>query len=343
MYTIGPSAIQHHIIWNLILISLSSAKNVESHLENKGYDDNFFYDVKLDVPKIHWELNWLNQRDPKLIEFIKNELLIHPPKISKQNINLSNKYDRNKPWKHQGQHGEALVVEYMYGPNITKKGEEHDGLEIKQKFFIEAGALDGEMISNTVYLELKYNWTGLLVEPNPAYLSHILKKKRNAWIFPYCLSPAKYPTVVDFDAMAEYGGIINCVDGVKKAPGNINTNYTSAYLGPSWRKTIKLQCFPLYSVLKALSLPTVHYFSLDIEGAEYQVLQTIPFQEVDIKLLGVEVEHAGKIFEGTERDITHFLKTKGYHYVAKSKLDKFFMKIDEKTPHKKSRKIIRVS
>ena len=36
-------------------------------------------------------------------------------------------------------------------------------------------------------------------------------------------------------------------------------------------KRIRVQCFPLYSVLMALGNPTIHYFSLDIEGAELMV------------------------------------------------------------------------
>ena len=38
---------------------------------------------------------------------------------------------------------------------------------IRNGFFIEAGAYDGEISSNTLFFELKQNWTGLLVEPNP--------------------------------------------------------------------------------------------------------------------------------------------------------------------------------
>ena len=38
--------------------------------------------------------------------------------------------------------------------------------------------------------------------------------------------------------------------------------------------TYDLQCFPLYSLLLAMDNPTVHYLSLDIEGAEFQVLKT---------------------------------------------------------------------
>ena len=36
-------------------------------------------------------------------------------------------------------------------------------------------------------------------------------------------------------------------------------------------KSYDLQCFPLYTILLAVGNPTVHYLSLDIEGAEYQV------------------------------------------------------------------------
>ena len=57
-----------------------------------------------------------------------------------------------------------------------------------------------------------------------------------------------------------------------------------------------LQCFPVYSLLLALGNPTVNYFSLDIEGAEYLVLQSIPWDKVDIEVLGVELHIAGKVF-----------------------------------------------
>ena len=41
-----------------------------------------------------------------------------------------------------------------------------------------------------------------------------------------------------------------------------------------------LQCMPLYTILLAMGNPTVHYFSLDIEGAEFPVLKTIPWDKV---------------------------------------------------------------
>lgn len=55
-------------------------------------------------------------------------------------------------------------------------------------FFIEAGAYNGYSISNSLYFELRYNWTGLLVEPNPNEFAKMAKLNRKAWTFPNCFS-----------------------------------------------------------------------------------------------------------------------------------------------------------
>lgn len=47
---------------------------------------------------------------------------------------------------------------------------------------------------------------------------------------------------------------------------------------------IRVQCLPLTLYIAALGIKTVDYFSLDIEGNEIDVLETIPFNEVDIKV-----------------------------------------------------------
>lgn len=45
-----------------------------------------------------------------------------------------------------------------------------------------------------------------------------------------------------------------------------------------------VQCFPLYSYLLALNRTRVDYFSLDVEGSELDVLRTIPFEKLDIRV-----------------------------------------------------------
>ena len=47
---------------------------------------------------------------------------------------------------------------------------------------------------------------------------------------------------------------------------------------------------PLYTILLAMGNPTVHYFSLDIEGAEFPVLKTIPWDKVKIGMVFVSFQ-----------------------------------------------------
>ena len=53
---------------------------------------------------------------------------------------------------------------------------------------------------------------------------------------------------------------------------------------PAQEGLVNATCLPLYSILLALDNPRVDYFSLDIEGNELEVLKTIPFDKVDIKV-----------------------------------------------------------
>ncbi|MCL4125763.1 UNVERIFIED_CONTAM: hypothetical protein GTU68_013388, partial [Idotea baltica] len=79
----------------------------------------------------------------------------------------------------------------------------HDFLELlfrnqSSGFFVEAGALDGQMLSNTLWLEKELGWTGLLVEPDSVDYKELLKKERKAWSSRSCLSPTTHPKMAIF-------------------------------------------------------------------------------------------------------------------------------------------------
>ena len=57
--------------------------------------------------------------------------------------------------------------------------------------------------------------------------------------------------------------------------------------------------------------------SLDVEGSEYEILKTIPFDKVDIKVLDVEHKHIGAVFPGTYEEFKDFLIQNGYQYFMK--------------------------
>ena len=80
--------------------------------------------------------------------------------------------------------------------------------------------------------------------------------------------------------------------------------------------TFDMQCLPLYSLIMALGNLTVNYLSLDIEGAEMPVLETLPWDSMDIEVMTVETNHAGEIFPGSRQDIRDFLTLKGYVFLT---------------------------
>ena len=92
------------------------------------------------------DLIGLHQDDPLLIKTIQEKFLTFHKEGSTYNLSTNPKLD--------GQFGQADTIEKLF------RGK-------KNGFFVEAGAFDGEAFSNTLLFELKHNWTGLLVEPNP--------------------------------------------------------------------------------------------------------------------------------------------------------------------------------
>ena len=74
--------------------------------------------------------------------------------------------------------------------------------------------------------------------------------------------------------------------------------------------------------------PTVDYMILDIEGAEFPVLKTIPWDKLDIRVLQVEMDLAGQVFDGTAEDIRKLLNDNGYVLYSRVMADEFFVKRD---------------
>ena len=68
----------------------------------------------------------------------------------------------------------------------------------------------------------------------------------------------------------------------------------------------EVYCFPFYSLMLALNVSHIDYFSLDVEGHELRVLKTIPFDRIDISVLTVEYLH------GNKQAIIKFMTNKGY-------------------------------
>ena len=71
---------------------------------------------------------------------------------------------------------------------------------------------------------------------------------------------------------------------------------------------VDVQCFPFETFMLALNRTHVDYFSLDVEGAELDILKTIDFDRFDISTLSVEFIHDVDV----KVAIKDFMTAKGY-------------------------------
>ena len=237
-------------------------------------------------------LNCYLQNDSRLVSAIKEKILISPS---------SNQY--NLDGRHTLGDGQPRLLDQRYFRERRKGG-----------FFIEAGAYDGESESTTIHYELEHGWTGLLVEPLPTNFHRLLKKNRKVWAAQTCLSTQQSPETVDFSLSASSKQTMSGISGAEKAENQSDS--------------VKMQCLPLFSLLQALGNPTVDFLSLDIEGAEYQVLKNIPWDLVDIRAIAVETQFAGEVMEGTRQDIVELLLSVGYTHLDSIARDDIFVKLE---------------
>lgn len=214
----------------------------------------------------------MEQDDPCILSLLRGQYL-HPP--SKNMLSLE-------------------------APEVTNPsmGQAQSILEIlKNKengFFVECGALDGELRSNTLFMERNLGWEGVLIEADPKNFVKVQEKNRRAWTVPACLSTSTSPKTVVFKQAFNQGRISqNQLDDQNRAG------------------SVQVQCFPIYSILAALNRTVVDYFSLDIEGDELAVLKTIPWNNVRIQTLSVEFIHDK---EGKDQ-IKEYMTQQGYEVV----------------------------
>ena len=80
---------------------------------------------------------------------------------------------------------------------------------------------------------------------------------------------------------------------------------------------VKLQCFPLYSIIKAIGINIpIAYFSLDVEGSEYGILDAVFKYNTDLQfnIATVETTYIDKKVSGaTSLEMQYLMRKHGFH------------------------------
>lgn len=167
-------------------------------------------------------------------------------------------------------------------------------------YFVEFGACDGRKLSNTLLLETKYDWTGILAEPNPVWHDE-LNRNRICHISTDCVSDRSGERI----AFEHVPGQPELSRMQSIAPDDVHEHNGNR----STRETIEVNTISLVDLLKKYSAPSyIDYLSVDTEGSEFHILNAFDFSAYKFGL--ISVEHAGE----TEKreQIRSLLERHGY-------------------------------
>ena len=176
-------------------------------------------------------------------------------------------------------------------------------------FFVEIGAYNGIDGSNCYFFEKFLNWSGIAIEPSPTQFLALQKNRKCK-----CINKAvaKKSEKIEF---------IDVVKGYTQMSGINNSSY---------QKTLEIINKDLRTVLdkKIIEAATfseiveynylIDYLSIDVEGGEMDILESIDFDLYKIKVLSIENNYPNEI------NYEKYLSDKGFCYIDNVGVDEIY-------------------
>jgi FkbM family methyltransferase len=210
------------------------------------------------------------------------------------------------------------LIKHYYGLNgLDKKLEKFVNRD--NGFFVELGANDGITQSNTLFFEKSRKWRGVLIEPTPHnYLKCIENRSKATKVFcNACVSfdyTEKFVEIVYSNLMSTPAGLESDIPDSKK-----NANAGLRFLDPGHVNfSFGAVARTLNSILIESDAPRlIDLLSLDVEGAEIEVLKGLDHNQFRFKYILVECRDDAKIIS--------YMDSINYEYVSKlSHMDLLF-------------------
>ncbi len=188
----------------------------------------------------------------------------------------------------------------------------------KNGVYIELGALDGVLYSNTKYFEDELEWKGILIEPHPYKFKLLQNNRPNNFLFNNLVS-CKEEDVVFRYFVDNYCGVSGVEETLPKEHFN---NFFNSINEPQERIIIKPKS--LTEIIKSTNLTHIDLLSLDVEGHEYEVLLSWDFS-IPIDIILIETLRGSQCEK--EEQCRQLLINNGYKFDTKFKHNEIFIKI----------------
>lgn len=174
----------------------------------------------------------------------------------------------------------------------------------KNKFFVEAGANDGVIQSNTYHLEKFSDWTGICIEPNYENYLRCLSNRSNSICFNLALVSEEYEKKT-------ITGLFNS-KSLSIANG-LMSGCTEEHLNEYPDLVCEVSCSTLTECLENANAPfDFDFLSLDVENYELEVLKGLDFTKFRPRIIFLEIGkwHIDEILQ----EHFDFLNSKGYEF-----------------------------
>jgi FkbM family methyltransferase len=186
----------------------------------------------------------------------------------------------------------------------------------KNGFYVDVGAHDGISINNTLYFEKNNNWSGINIEPIKKVFDKLVINRPNN-INLNC-------AVCNNDGETEF----LCNTGYTEMISGIKDNFNIRHLHRlqheniqhgSITEIIKVETKKLETILDENDISHINYLSIDVEGAEFEVIKSINFDKTFIDVIGFENN-----YDDVSIHIVEYLQNKGFIIIHTS-LDIFMI------------------
>jgi FkbM family methyltransferase len=191
----------------------------------------------------------------------------------------------------------------------------------KGGFFMDIGANDGVTLNNTLYFEEQHGWTGINVEPIKSVYDKLVGER------PKCININC--AVSNKDGIAEFlcnKGYTEMISGLIDTFDDRHLKRLTAEnaMHGSSTELIRVETRRIETICDEHKISHIHYLSIDVEGAEFDVIKSINFDKVFIDVIGFENNYAD-----TSLPIVSYLENKNYR-VIHSCTDIFMIHRDSK-------------
>jgi FkbM family methyltransferase len=169
-------------------------------------------------------------------------------------------------------------------------------------FFVDVGAEDGKSGSNSLFFEEK-GWKGICIEPHPESFAK-LSQNRKCLCLPVAISSTKGTMT-----FTQIDGPASALSGLSQTYDPRHRERIDREISQKGGKKTEIQVTtePLKSIFQRQEVKEVHYLSIDVEGAELEVLKSIDFDEVFIHVIDIENNYPDSFGE-----VRKFLASKGF-------------------------------